>query len=132
MRSSRVILAAFVVALLPILIAARPTPIAAAAAVQNQPAAPAVKVIELKATKYEFTPNKVDIPLGTTVQFKITAVDHDHGFEIEGVKDSCITIKQGETKTVEYKADKAGKVSFKCCHVCGIGHGTMNGEMMVK
>jgi len=132
MRSSRVILAAFIVALLPILAAVRPTPIAAAAAVQNQPAAPAVKVIELKATKYEFTPNKVDIPLGTTVQFKITAVDHDHGFEIEGVKDSCVTIKQGETKTVEYKATTAGKVSFKCCHVCGIGHGKMNGEMTVK
>ena len=70
--------------------------------------------------------------MGASVQFKITAVDHDHGFEIEGVKDSCITIKKGETKTVEYKATKAGKVSFKCCHVCGLGHGKMNGEMMVK
>jgi len=129
MHSSRLVLAAFVIALLPILAAVRPTPIAAAAAVQ---APPAVKVIELKATKYEFTPNKVDIPLGTTVQFKITAVDHDHGFEIEGVKDSCVTIAKGETKTVEYKATKAGKVSFKCCHVCGLGHGKMNGEMTVK
>ena len=130
MRSSRVILTAFVVALLPLLSAVRPAAIAAAPAVQAQP--PAVKVIELKATKYEFAPNKIDIPLGATVQFKITAVDHDHGFEIEGVKDSCITIAKGETKTVEYKATKAGKISFKCCHVCGIGHGKMNGEMMVK
>lgn len=130
MHSSRLVLAAFVTALLPIVAAARPATIAAAPAVQAQ--TPAVKVIELKATKYEFTPNKVDIPLGTTVQFKITAVDHDHGFEIEGVKDSCVTIAKGETKTVEYKATKAGKVSFKCCHVCGLGHGKMNGEMTVK
>ncbi|HEX5068572.1 MAG TPA: cupredoxin domain-containing protein [Vicinamibacterales bacterium] len=113
-----------------ILAAVRPSSTAAAASVQTP--APAIQVIELKATKYEFTPGKVDIPIGTTVQFKITAVDHDHGFEIEGVKDSCVTIKKGETKTVEYKATTAGKVSFKCCHLCGIGHGKMKGEMTVK
>ena len=91
-----------------------------------------VTVIELKATKYKFTPDTVDIPVGTTVQFKITAVDHEHGFEIAGVKDSCVQIPQGETKTVEYKAEKAGKISFKCCHVCGIGHAGMHGSMTVR
>ena len=130
MRSHRVVLAAFVAALVPLVAAARVAPVAAAASAQAP--APAVKVIEVKATKYEFAPNKIDIPLGTTVQLKVTAVDHDHGFEIEGVKDCCVTIPQGETKTIEYKADKAGKVSFKCCHVCGIGHSKMNGAMTVK
>jgi heme/copper-type cytochrome/quinol oxidase subunit 2 len=66
------------------------------------------------------------------VQFKITALDHEHGFEIEGVKDSCVSIPKGETKTVDYKADKAGKITFKCCHVCGLGHGGMKGSITVK
>jgi len=131
MRSHRIVLAAFVAALVPLIAAARVSPVAAASSSDQTPA-PAAKIIEVKATKYEFTPNKIDIPLGTAVQFKVTAVDNEHGFEIEGVKDSCVTIPKGETKTIDYKADKAGKVSFKCCHVCGIGHPRMNGAMTVK
>ena len=38
----------------------------------------------------------------------------------------------GETKTVDYKAEKAGKITFKCCHVCGLGHGGMKGSITVK
>jgi cytochrome c oxidase subunit 2 len=133
MKAHRLVLAAFVAALVPLVAASRVAPVAAAQPLdQAQTPAPAVKVIEVKATKYEFTPNKIDIPLGTAVQFKVTAVDNEHGFEIEGVKDSCVTIPKGETKTIDYKADKAGKISFKCCHVCGIGHPRMNGAMTVK
>jgi len=129
MKSHRVVLLALVVALIPLVAAVRVVPVAASPAVQ---AAPAVKVIEVKAEKYHFTPDKIDIPIGTAVQFKITALDNEHGFEIEGVKDSCVKIPKGETKTVDYKAEKAGKVSFKCCHTCGLGHIRMNGAMTVK
>jgi cytochrome c oxidase subunit 2 len=101
----------------------------AAASVQN---APAPKEIAIKAKKYEYTPNKIEIPLNTTVRFSITAEDHDHGFEIEGVKDSCIKIEQGKTKTLDYKADKAGEFKFKCCNFCGMGHGGMKGSFTVK
>jgi cytochrome c oxidase subunit II len=93
---------------------------------------PAVKEIAVTARKYEFTPNKIEIPVGTAVRFKITAEDNEHGFEIEGVKDSCVEIPKGETKTVDYKADKAGTITFKCCHFCGMGHGRMKGTLTVK
>ena len=128
MKPHRFVVLAFILALVPIIAAVRVVPVAARAAVQ----APAVKVIELKAEKYKFTPATVEIPVGTAVQFKITALDHEHGFEIEGVKDSCVSIPKGETKTVDYKADKAGKITFKCCHVCGLGHGGMKGSITVK
>jgi cytochrome c oxidase subunit 2 len=132
MKSHRVVLLALVVALVPLVAAVRVAPVAASPATAAVQAPPAVKVIEVKAEKYHFTPDKIDIPLGTAVQFKITALDNEHGFEIEGVKDSCVKIPKGETKTVDYKAEKAGKVSFKCCHRCGIGHIRMNGAMTVK
>jgi len=104
------------------------TPTAASSA-QNTPA---VKEIAIKAEKYKFTPNKIEIALNSTVRFAITADDHDHGFEIEGVKDSCIKIEKGQTKTVEYKATKAGEFKFKCCDFCGLGHGGMKGTFTVK
>jgi len=55
-----------------------------------------------------------------------------HGFEIEGVKDSCVKLEKGESSTVEYKADKAGTFEFKCCKRCGPGHGRMKGTIVVK
>jgi cytochrome c oxidase subunit 2 len=110
-------------------------PAGAAAGAQAQE--PAMREIELKATKYEFTPGKVEIPLNATVRFKVTAADRDHGFAIEGEKDkdgkdACNKIKKGDTLTVEYKATKAGTIKFKCCDYCGLGHGRMNGEIVVK
>ena len=101
---------------------------------QAQTPEPAMRVIELKATKYEFAPAKIEIPLNTTVQFKITAADRAHGFEIEGVteKGKCPKIEKGETLTIEYKATKAGTIKFKCCDYCGLGHGRMHGEVVVK
>jgi len=90
------------------------------------------KEVEMTAKKYEFAPPSVEVPLGTTVVFKITALDRDHGFEIEGVKNNCIELKKGEIATVEYKAEKAGTFSFKCCKRCGLHHGQMKGTIVVK
>ena len=90
------------------------------------------KEVQMTAKKYEFSPSSVEVPVGATVVFKITALDRDHGFEIEGVKDSCVELKKGEIATVEYKAEKAGTFSFKCCKRCGFGHGKMKGTIVVK
>jgi hypothetical protein len=57
----------------------------------------------------------VEVNAGTRIIFKITAMDREHGFEISNVKDGCVKIKKGETATVEYMAEKAGTVEFKCC-----------------
>ena len=40
-----------------------------------------VQVIELTAKKYEYSPSPVQVKAGTKVRLKITAVDHDHGFQ---------------------------------------------------
>jgi cytochrome c oxidase subunit 2 len=129
MKPDRLILAGFIACLVPLIAAAGRTPVPVpVASIQAQPK----QVIEVKATKYEFAPAKIDVALNATVIFKVTAVDHDHGFEIEGVKDSCVKIPKGETKTIEYTATKAGSVKFKCCDFCGLGHGKMSGTITVK
>src|SRR5260370_16779000 len=42
----------------------------------------AAQVIEVTATKYEYSSSPVHVKIGTKVQLKITATDHDHGFRI--------------------------------------------------
>ncbi len=98
---------------------------------QGPPAAQQTIEVKMTARKYEFSPNTVEVNAGTKITFKITALDREHGFEIAGVKDSCVKIKKGETVTVEYLADKPGTVEFKCCEFCGFGHGRMKGKIVV-
>jgi cytochrome c oxidase subunit 2 len=98
---------------------------------QSAAAAQTTKEVEMTAKKYEFSPGTVDVQAGTKIIFKIKALDREHGFEIENVKDSCVKIKKGETATVEYLAEKPGTVEFRCCVRCGFGHGKMKGKIVI-
>ncbi len=98
---------------------------------QSTATAQTTKEVDMTAKKYEFSPSTVEVQAGTKIIFKIKALDHEHGFEIEGVKDSCVKIKKGETATVEYMAEKAGTVEFRCCAYCGFGHGRMKGQIVI-
>lgn len=106
-----------------------------------------VQVIEVTAKKYEYSPAPIHVKAGTKVQLKITAADHDHGFKMtaEAKGDSsgkpglvftspqdCWQIKKGDTITIEFVAQTPGTYPFKCCHVCGFGHGGMHSEIIVE
>ncbi len=90
------------------------------------------KEVQMTAKKYEFSPSTVEVKAGTRIVFKITSLDREHGFEIAGVKNSCVKIKKGETATVEYLAEKPGTVVFQCCVRCGPGHEGMRGRIVIK
>jgi cytochrome c oxidase subunit 2 len=107
-----------------------------------------VKVIEMTAKKYEFSPSPVHVKAGTKVQLKITTLDRKHGFKIElypdgsdkkgepGLvftsKEDCFTIDKDAPVVVEFVAKTPGTYSFKCCVHCGLGHGGMKGQLIVE
>jgi cytochrome c oxidase subunit II len=106
-----------------------------------------VQTIEISAKKYEFDPSPIHVKQGTTVQLKITALDHEHGFKIgvypDGAAQSgdpglvftdrqnCWKIAKGQSVTIEIEAKTAGTYTFKCCSFCGFGHSHMKGELIV-
>ena len=108
---------------------------------------PDVRVIEITAKKYEYSASPVHVQVGSKVQLKITAIDHDHGFKIGSVPDGasssdkaglvftseqeCWQLKKGETTLIEFVAQTPGTYSFKCCHTCGLGHKGMKGQIIV-
>jgi cytochrome c oxidase subunit 2 len=110
---------------------------------QNQVA----QIIEISAKKYEYSSSPVHVKIGTKVQLKITATDHDHGFKIAAVPDDagpngtggliftsaqdCWQLKKGETTTIEFLVQTPGTYTFKCCHTCGLGHRGMKGQIVV-
>jgi heme/copper-type cytochrome/quinol oxidase subunit 2 len=106
-----------------------------------------VQVIEITAKKYEYSNSPVHVKVGTKVQLKITAIDHDHGFKIVSAPDGasndkaglvftseqeCWELKRGETTMIEFVAQTPGAYSFKCCHTCGLGHRGMKGQIVVE
>jgi heme/copper-type cytochrome/quinol oxidase subunit 2 len=107
-----------------------------------------IQVLEITAKKYEYSSSPVHVKVGTKVQLKITAADHDHGFKILAVPDGalpngadglifssaqeCWQLKKGETTTIEFLAQTPGTYTFKCCHTCGLGHKGMKGQIIVE
>jgi heme/copper-type cytochrome/quinol oxidase subunit 2 len=102
-----------------------------------------VQVIEITARKYEYSGSPIHVKLGSKVQLKINATDHDHGFKIEGdtpggtpglvftSEQDCWLLKKGETTIIEFLAQTPGTYRVKCCHTCGLGHKGMKGEIIV-
>ena len=102
-----------------------------------------VQVIEITARKYEYSGSPIHVKLGSKVQLKINATDHDHGFKIDGdtsggthglvftSEQDCWLLKKGETTIIEFLAQTPGTYTFKCCHTCGLGHKGMKGEIIV-
>ncbi len=91
-----------------------------------------VKEIEVSAKKHEFTPSTIEVPAGTLVRIHLQATDREHGFEVKGIKDSCVRFKPGAPATLEFYAEKAGEYPFACCKFCGMGHHGMKGKLVVK
>jgi heme/copper-type cytochrome/quinol oxidase subunit 2 len=113
----------------------------------QQTSTESVQVVEVTARKYEFNPSPIHVKQGNTVQLKITATDHTHGFKIGDFPDGsdkkgnpglffsspqdCQKIEKGQSATVEFVARTPGTYSFKCCVRCGLNHGGMKGQLIV-
>ena len=106
-----------------------------------------LQVIEITAKKYEYSGSPIHVKLGSKVQLKINATDHDHGFKIALAPDGgthggnpglvftseqdCWFLKKGEMTIIEFLAQTPGTYTFKCCHTCGPGHKGMKGQVIV-
>jgi cytochrome c oxidase subunit II len=122
MKSSKIAVVAFsLLALLMLLAVAR----------DSSGATPDAHEIHMTAKKYEFSPSSIHVKKGEHVKLLITAVDHDHGFKLPAF-DIQQDLKEGETTTIEFTADKAGTFRFACSHVCGFGHRGMKAELVVE
>lgn len=86
-------------------------------------------VITLK--QWSFTPSVITVKKDDMVALKLRSVDVTHGLALPDFNVNA-NVKAGETKTVEFKADKAGTFNFACSVYCGVGHGSMTGKLIVE
>jgi cytochrome c oxidase subunit 2 len=91
----------------------------------------APRVIEVKATKYDFEPSTIQVAQGERVVLRVTSVDRLHGIGIRRFKVNA-EVPKGETVDVEFVASEAGTFPVLCTEECGKGHDDMTGTLVVK
>lgn len=96
-----------------------------------QTPAGARKEFIITAKQWSFSPSIIKIKKGDTVVLKLKSADVKHGISIPdfGINEQ---IEPGETKIVEFVADKTGTFAFSCNIPCGVGHKAMTGTIIVE
>ncbi|MEJ2657406.1 MAG: hypothetical protein P8012_09445, partial [Desulfobacterales bacterium] len=111
-----------------------------------------IRTISLEAKKYGYSPGRIVVNKGDTVVLNPTSLDVTHGFLLDGYSIDAILKQQGVTllkyqwkdddnkiqtdwdkvKEIKFKADKAGRFTFRCTQTCGNLHPFMTGELIVR
>lgn len=87
--------------------------------------------ITLIATRYEFNPSIIKANYGDKIIITLKSQDTAHGFSIPAYNLNQV-VKSKETTTFNFIADKKGEFPFGCSVVCGRGHDTMLGKLIVE
>ncbi len=83
------------------------------------------RVIDVKASRFSYDPGTITVKKGDKIKLNIDNSDTSHGIIISELSVSGID-------SVEFTADKVGTYEFKCPTMCGSGHRTMNGTLIVE
>jgi cytochrome c oxidase subunit 2 len=89
-----------------------------------------VQDIQIKAKKYEYTPNEITLKKGKTVKLILTSEDRHHGFIIDDLNVRA-DIQPDKPTEVIVTPVKAGDLEFHCDVFCGAGHEGMSGVFKV-
>ncbi len=89
------------------------------------------QVVQMVAERFTFTPSRIEVAVGTTVEIHIRSEDTDHGFHIVGGRNVIIPKRRLGEAVVVFEADEPGTYRFECSKLCGAGHNFMKGEIVV-
>lgn len=84
-----------------------------------------IKEFEIKAFRFGYTPNEIEVSEGDNVKIVIDNTDTLHGMRIPdlGVRGDNV---------IQFVANKKGEFNWYCNNVCGTGHQAMIGKLIVK
>jgi heme/copper-type cytochrome/quinol oxidase subunit 2 len=110
----------------------RSLPAAAALWAACAGAAPAAeRVVEIRARKFEYSPNVIRVNRGDQVRIRLLSEDVTHGLYLDGYGLNVIAYP-GEDGSLTFTADKTGRFIFRCSVTCGEFHPYMIGHLKVE
>lgn len=91
--------------------------------------------VKMLAVRSNFEPNHIEVNQGDHVTVHITNIeqttDELHGFGLSSYNINVV-VDPGETKTVEFTANKPGVYAYYCTNFCSALHQEMQGYLLVK
>ncbi len=90
-----------------------------------------MRVIEIAAKRYEFTPNTITLRKGETIKLRLHSEDVTHGFFSRQLNIDE-TVEPGKTAEITLTPQTAGTFKTICDHFCGAGHGNMAMTIVVE
>jgi cytochrome c oxidase subunit 2 len=95
-------------------------------------AQPSTRQVQMVAERFHFSPSRITVPVGTTLELDVISEDTLHGFRIQGTEVNVAVPKRGRGSVrVTFRAEKPGSYTFECSRMCGAGHNFMRGEIRV-
>lgn len=88
-------------------------------------AAADVKEFGIKAFRFGYSPDTINVNKGDKVKITIENTDTKHGIRIP-------SLGLAGNDVVEFSADTAGEFEWLCNVMCGSGHREMKGKLIVK
>ena len=91
-----------------------------------------VQTVTVSAERFSFTPSELRTKVGVPIEIRLSSEDTDHGFRIPRTPIDIRIPKRGRgTAVVTFTPTAAGRYTFECSHVCGAGHSSMRGTIVV-
>jgi len=91
--------------------------------------------VKMLAVRSSFEPNKIEVNQGDRVTIYLTNIeqttDELHGLGLSEYNINVV-VDPGETKTIEFVADKPGVYPYYCTNFCSALHQEMQGYLLVK
>ena len=87
--------------------------------------------VNIKLFRFGFDPNIINVKQGQTVRLTAESLDVPHGLAISGY-DVDMYLDGISSQTVEFIAEKSGKFPMYCSVLCGSGHSTMQGKLIIE
>jgi heme/copper-type cytochrome/quinol oxidase subunit 2 len=92
--------------------------------------APQTHRISIDASQFEYSPGRLTVNRGDTLQVTLTASDVVHGFFLDGYEIDA-RVEPGISQQFTVLANRSGKFSYRCSVSCGPLHPFMIGELVV-
>lgn len=90
-----------------------------------------IRVFQVAAKNYEFTPSVLNAKLGEKVRIYVTSTDMTHGFTLPDYNIDE-TIVPGPPKLIEFLANQQGEFEFHSSVYSGEGYEKMRGKVVVE
>lgn len=99
----------------------------------TQQPAPAPRVVEVVAQRFDFWPAEIRVRAGETIELRVSSEDTMHGFRIVGGDVNLQVPKRGKGEAVaQFTGRAAGRYTIECNRLCGAGHNFMRATLIVS